>query len=139
MAALGCGVPLERRAIGHIVAAVAAGERTSFGMVNVTFLSAPSMRVLNRRVLARDRVTDVIAFGMAHGTARVADVYVCPAAARAAVGGLGVPLREELVRLVVHCLLHAVGHDHPSGARRTRSRMWHRQERYVGQLMSLLA
>jgi ssRNA-specific RNase YbeY (16S rRNA maturation enzyme) len=32
---------------------------------------------------------------------------------------------------VVHGTLHALGHDHPEGAERTRSVMWRRQERYV--------
>jgi probable rRNA maturation factor len=40
-------------------------------------------------------------------------------------------MREELVRLIVHGTLHALGRDHPEGAGRTRSAMWRRQERYV--------
>ena len=43
----------------------------------------------------------------------------------------GIPRREELIRLVVHGTLHALGRDHPEGAGRTRSAMWRRQERYV--------
>ena len=37
----------------------------------------------------------------------------------------------EVVRLLVHGTLHALGYDHPEGERRTRSKMWRRQERYV--------
>jgi probable rRNA maturation factor len=44
---------------------------------------------------------------------------------------LGIPLREELIRLVVHGTLHALGWDHPEGPGRTRSAMWRKQERYV--------
>jgi probable rRNA maturation factor len=44
---------------------------------------------------------------------------------------LGIPWREELVRLVVHGTLHALGQRHPEGPGRTRSAMWRRQERYV--------
>lgn len=102
--------------------------------MSVTFLSAPRMRALNRRTLRHDRVTDVIAFGMTHAGRRAADIYVCPAKARAARRRWGIPLREELVRLIVHGLLHALGYDHPEGAGRTTSRMWLRQERYVQRL-----
>ncbi len=94
------------------------------------------MRALNRRALGRDRVTDVIAFAMIHAGRGAADIYVCPAKARAAGRLWGIPLREELVRLIVHGLLHALGHDHPEGAGRTASRMWLRQERYVRRLVS---
>ncbi|MGH7669133.1 MAG: rRNA maturation RNAse YbeY [Gemmatimonadaceae bacterium] len=41
------------------------------------------------------------------------------------------PLREELVRLVVHGTLHVLGYDHPDDASRLQSAMWKRQERLV--------
>jgi probable rRNA maturation factor len=110
------------------------GEALAPAMVSVTFLSAPRMRTLHRQALGGDRVTDVISFGMAHAGERTADIYVCLAEARAAARGLGIPVREELVRLIVHGLLHALGYNHPSGAGRTTSRMWRLQERYVRRL-----
>jgi probable rRNA maturation factor len=58
-------------------------------------------------------------------------VYICPWVARREARARGVPLREELIRLVVHGTLHALGREHPKGHRRTRSAMWRRQERYV--------
>jgi probable rRNA maturation factor len=81
-----------------------------------------------------DRATDVIAFGMRHGPQRVGDVYICPSVAARAAHEQGVPLEEELIRVVVHGTLHALGYDHPAGASRLRSPMWQRQERYVAGL-----
>jgi probable rRNA maturation factor len=47
----------------------------------------------------------------------------------------GVGIREELVRLVVHGVLHALGYDHPDGEARFRSPMWRRQEALVRRAM----
>ena len=58
-----------------------------------------------------------------------------PAVARANARRLGVGIREELVRLVVHGVLHALGHDHPEGEARFRSPMWLRQEALVKRAM----
>jgi probable rRNA maturation factor len=113
---------------------VLAGERAGPAMIEVTLLSGQRMRALNRRAFGRDRSTDVIAFGMRHGDRLVGDVYVCPGAARRSAAREAVPLREELVRLVVHGTLHALGYRHPEGAGRVRSSMWRRQERYVAAL-----
>ena len=123
------GPATVRRAVETVLLGERARPATA---VSVTFLSASRMRELNRRVLKRDRVTDVIAFGLSHAGGLAADIYVCPAAARAAGAGSS---REELVRLVVHGTLHATGRVHPEGAGRERSAMWRRQEGYVRRLM----
>ena len=92
------------------------------------------MRALNRRAFGRDRVTDVIAFELPLVAGAGGDVYLCPAVAHTSAGALGVPPREELVRLLVHGTLHALGYDHPEHGGRANSAMWRRQERYVRQL-----
>ena len=125
----------DRRALSaptvwRVVAIVLQAEQ-QVATVNVTFMSGPRMRSLNQRTFARDRTTDVISFGMMHEEHMVADVYVCPSVARRSVRRFGVSVREELVRLVIHGTLHALGYDHPEGQRRTTSPMWERQERYV--------
>jgi probable rRNA maturation factor len=100
--------------------------------ISVTFISGPSIRKLNREWLGHDYVTDVITFPLpaADGTL-MGDVYICPAFARLQATENGVPLREELTRLVIHGVLHVLGYTHPEGATRTRSAMWRRQERYL--------
>lgn len=131
IAALGVAPPLPPPAVRRAVRTVLAAEGTGPAALNVTFLSSQRMRATHRRALGRDRATDVIAFGMRHGALLVGDVYVCPPAAAASAARFGVPLREEVVRLVVHGTLHALGYDHPAGPARLGSSMWRRQERYV--------
>ena len=131
IAALGVPAPLAPGVVRRVVRTVLAGERAGPAALGVTFLSSQRMRVQHRHALGRDCATDVLAFGMRHGSTLVGDVYVCPPAAAASATRFGVPIREEVVRLVVHGTLHVLGYDHPAGAARTRSRMWRRQERYV--------
>jgi len=122
--------------VRRVVGAVLDGEGTGEAAFSITFLGAGRMRALNRRTFGRDRVTDVIAFELPHAGRWGGDLYVCPTAARAAASAEGVPLAEELVRVLVHGTLHALGYEHPEGEGRTRSRMWRRQEGYVRALTS---
>ncbi len=123
--------PLPPARVRRVVAAVLAGERRRARM-SVTFLGRDAMRRLNALHLGRDRPTDVISFGLRHpGGELVGDVYVCPWVAAREARTRGIPVRQEVVRLLVHGTLHALGYDHPEGERRTRSAMWRRQERYV--------
>ena len=117
--------------VRRVVRAVLRGERRD-ALVSITFLGREAMRRLNAEHKGRDCPTDVLAFRLTGPVQEiVGDVYVCPWVARQEARARGIPLREELIRLVVHGTLHALGQDHPEGPARTRSAMWRRQERYV--------
>ena len=125
---------LDENRVRAVVTAVLDGEGAGEAIVSVTFLSGPAMRGLNRRTLGRDHATDVVAYALAHPGHVVGDVYVCPAVARRSAHAAGVSVAEELVRLVVHGVLHVLGYDHPRDHGREASPMWQRQERYVAAL-----
>lgn len=126
--------PLPARRVDAIVRAVLRAERRQ-AVVSVTFVGRDAMRRLNLAFTGRRGVTDVIAFPLPSPGGRLAgDVYVCGWAARQAAGRLRVPVRQELVRVVVHGTLHVLGYDHPEGDGRTTCPMWRRQERYVVRL-----
>jgi probable rRNA maturation factor len=127
-------LPLPAALVRRVVEAVLAGERQR-ALISVTFLGRDAMRRLNRRHKGHDRPTDVLSFAMADpaGTT-LGDVYVCGWVAAREARSRGIPVREELIRLVVHGTLHALGREHPEGPGRTTSPMWRRQERYVSAL-----
>lgn len=131
MSVHGRRLPLPAPVVRRVVRAVLQGERRR-AVVSVTFVGRDGMRRLNARYKKLDRPTDVLAFALRplRGP-RLGDVYVCAWAAKQAAREHGIPLRQELIRLVVHGTLHALGRDHPEGPGRTRSAMWRRQERYV--------
>ena len=121
-----------------MVRRVLAWEGAPDARVTLTLLTPARMQALNRRTFGRRAPTDVIAFPLPQPDGSlIGDVYLCPAAARAWAqkeNGGPAAFREEMIRLAVHGTLHVLGHDHPGGAGRTRSRMWRTQERYVQRL-----
>ncbi len=124
--------PLPPAAAADLVRRVLRAEGVRHAAVSLSFVGRRRIRTLNRRFLGRDRDTDVIAFALpAAAGPVVGDVYCAPEAAARAARRFGVSAREELRRLVVHGVLHALGHDHPEGPGRTRSAMWARQERLL--------
>lgn len=123
---------LARRDAAALAGAVLRAEGVRDALLSLAFVSTSTITALNRKHLRRPGATDVISFWFARPSrARgpvVGDVYIAPEIAREQARRLGVPLREELARLVVHGTLHVLGHDHPEGGARTRSAMWRRQE-----------
>ncbi|MGH7654647.1 MAG: rRNA maturation RNase YbeY [Gemmatimonadaceae bacterium] len=112
-------------------------EQVRHALVSVTLVTAPRIAALNRKHLRHRGATDVISFGFARerGGPVVADIYIAPAVAARNARRHGVRVREELVRLVVHGVLHALGYDHPEGDARLQSPMWRRQETLVRRAM----
>jgi probable rRNA maturation factor len=123
-------LPLPAALVRRAVTTVLRGERRR-AAISVTFLGRDAMRRLNARHKGHDRPTDVLSFALDDPNGLMGDVYVCPWVARREARARGIPARQELLRLVVHGTLHALGHDHPEDEGRTRSPMWRRQERYL--------
>lgn len=127
-------LPLPAPLVRRVVAAVLRGERRR-ALISITFLGRDAMRRLNAEHTGRDRPTDVLSFELTDPAGgAVGDVYVCPWVARREARARGIPVRQELIRLVVHGTLHALGREHPEGEGRATSPMWRRQERYVAAL-----
>ena len=87
--------------------------------LGIAFVGESEMRALNAEHRALDEVTDVLAFpmdgvdGLPPGLERqLGDVVICFAQAERQAGEAGVEIRAEVRTLVVHGLLHLLGHDH---------------------------
>jgi probable rRNA maturation factor len=117
-------------------------ERVGDALVSITLLGRAAMAKLNREHLGHRGATDVISFGFTRATEAdpvVGDIYIAPEVARENALSRGVPVREEIVRLVVHGTLHILGYEHPQSvdaAEREASPMWKRQERIVRRLVA---
>ena len=134
MAVNGRRVPLPATLVRRVVEAVLRGERRR-ALISVTFVGRDAMRRLNAEHKGHDQPTDVLTFALTDPTGQtMGDVYVCPWVARREARARAIPFREELIRLVIHGTLHALGREHPEDDRRTSSPMWRRQERYVESL-----
>lgn len=128
---------LGRARAARIARRVLQGERCRSIELTIAFVSARRVTQLNRHYLGHAGTTDIITFEhspVASRGPRVGDVYIAPLVAARHARGAGISQREELVRLVVHGVLHALGWSHPDGGERERSPMWQRQERWVSRL-----
>lgn len=106
--------------------------------VSIAFVGDDEISRLDEEWLGRGGPTDVISFGLGE-TPLVADIYISVDTARRNAAHFGVEPREELLRLVVHGVLHAAGYDHPEGEERETSEMFEVQERLLERLLNRLS
>lgn len=118
-----------------VLAAVSAAKPLVRGEVSITFLPDGEMRSLNREWLQRDQPTDVISFQLGSPEDLLADIYVGPDAARRSARDLGLPVTEEILRLVIHGTLHVLGYEHAEEEGREESEMIGLQEELLRALL----
>lgn len=96
------------------------------GRLDLIFVDPDTMAELNREHMGADYATDVLAFPLdgaddddGLGLPRhLGDVVVCPQVARAQAADHAGNEEAELTLLVVHGVLHVLGHDHAEDGER---------------------
>lgn len=117
------GARPDRRALRAVCAAALAGEGVTGPVVlTVTLVDDEEIREINRKHRQIDRPTDVLSFPLIDGTDAFAlppgvprelgDVVVSYPRAVAQAEEYGHSVERELAYLVIHGVLHILGHDH---------------------------
>jgi probable rRNA maturation factor len=96
----------------------AIGERHA--SLSVSIVTDETIRTLNREHRGKDKPTDVLSFPLLEERDErtpeverlLGDVVISADTARRQAEAYGAPLQREVERLLVHGLLHVVGHDH---------------------------
>jgi probable rRNA maturation factor len=112
------GVDLDRWR--DLAAAALETEHSGSGELNLVFVGESAMADLNSEHMGMEGPTDVLAFPIDGESPAdqgdlpvlLGDVVICPAVARRYASDHEVSHDDELALLVVHGVLHVLGHDH---------------------------
>lgn len=122
--------PLSARIVDRVGSAVTRVLKVpATSEVTLAFVGDASIKKLNAWTRKQNRPTDVLSFPLherrpyrpdADGVVHLGDVVISVPTARRQAKFRLAPLRDELVELLIHGLLHLVGFDHetPRGAKR---------------------
>ena len=82
--------------------------------LSISFIDDVQMRELNRTYRNINRTTDVLSFPQREGPdfTLLGDIIISINTARRHADSYGVTFQEELKKLIIHGILHLLGHDH---------------------------
>ena len=123
--------PVDVEGLVELARATLEAEGEARSELSLSFVTAEEMADLHRTYLAEEGPTDVLSFpldDMGDDDVRVlGDVVIAPSVAAA---NRPEDPASELRLLLVHGILHLLGHDHEDED--DRATMWGKQERYSG-------
>lgn len=100
-----------RREIAALADLILHGERRRLP-VNIILTDDAVLLDLNSRFRKKKRPTDVLSFPADREMGVLGDIYISIDTARRQAAELGWSLREEILRLAGHGVLHLCGYDH---------------------------
>jgi len=121
---------ISKKEVGRIAAFVFKKEQVFTGKISFVFVDDIAIKKINTAYLGHRFNTDVITFLIETHPFLEAEIYINVKQARRQARLYAVSVKNEVTRLVVHGVLHALGYDD----KRTKQRkmMFELQERYVG-------
>ncbi len=134
------GSGVDARALKHaaqrLLTAVGEGDSS----LSIVLVGDERIRDLNREHRGKDKPTDVLSFSLVEnghepaGERMIGDVVISIDTARRQAAGYEAPLQRELYRLLIHGILHVLGHDHEQPGER---REMEREERRLAAAIEL--
>lgn len=135
------------RHVEHTARALLAAIGRPTATLSLTFVGDAAMRRLNREHRDKDKTTDVLSFplfepfavprraGAGGPELMLGDIIISVDAAKRQAAAYDASLEAEIERLLVHGILHLLGHDHEETAERARMS---REERRLAKAIGLV-
>ncbi len=120
---------VSKKTVGRVVSIVFKEECISVGKISCVFVGDRAIKKINTAYLGHRFNTDVITFLIETQPSLEAEIYINMQQARRQARLYKVSLMNELTRLVIHGVLHALGHD--DTRTKQRKKMFDLQEKYV--------
>lgn len=122
------------RTLSDLTVRVMEGENTPFAWIGIVLADHDVVTDLNRRYLDHAWQTDVLSFRLSEETPLEGEVYVDVETANERCMEFGATPSDEILRYVVHGLLHLAGYDDSTAGER--SRMRELEDRYLSGITS---
>jgi rRNA maturation RNase YbeY len=100
---------LKKRKLGNWMKEVAAGYGKQIDMVTCLICTDEKILEVNRQFLQHDYYTDIITFDYSDGDKISGDIYISLETVRSNSELLGTKFSEELLRVMIHGILHLCG------------------------------
>jgi len=138
---------IDKKLLERVAMEVLEGEKEK--NLSIALVGEERIKKLNRKYRKKNKPTDILSFGdlsisryVRHNGAKdrqidfsggLGEVIICPKVVKKNAERYGTSFREEIIRVLVHGILHLLGYEHEKG-REKAEKMAEREEYYLSRL-----
>lgn len=125
--------PIEKRFVKKIFLELSEVLKFEFCRIEVSFVSDKTIQIINKEYLNHDWATDIITFNYAESDVLDCELIISYETAFDNANKFNVDYNSEIVRLLIHGILHVVGYDDKKQSDRKRMK---RKENFLVKLFA---
>ena len=110
---------LQKQKINNWIKDTAAGYEKKVGDIAYIFCSDERILEINKQYLNHDYFTDIISFDYSEGSIISGDIFISVDTVQSNSAEFGVSFETELLRILIHGILHLCGQDDKTPELRT--------------------
>jgi probable rRNA maturation factor len=122
---------LDKNFFEKIIKIIFQKEQKKVRALSITFVKEKEIEKLNTRYRKKRKGTDVLSFRLSlPGKPLLGQIVICPKIVRDNAKKLKTSFKEELLRVLIHGVLHLLGYDHEKSQEEAK-KMEKKQEFYL--------
>ena len=126
------GYSVDKKIFSTVAKKVLSGENRGTETVSLAFVGKEEIKKLNKKFRKKNKATDVLSFDL-NGKDFLGEIVICPEIVKENAKKYGVSIKQEMLKVFVHGILHLCGYDHEKSEAEA-EKMEKRQEKYLSNI-----
>lgn len=102
---------VDKKVFSTVAKIVLKGENRVTQALSLAFVSKAEIKKLNKKFRKKNKPTDVLSFNLVDG-GYLGEIVICPEVVKENAKKYNVTLKQEMIKMFVHGILHLCGYDH---------------------------
>lgn len=123
------GGRIDKKFLRKTAKIVLKGERGKIKNISIALVGFQEIKTLNKKYRKKDKPTDVLSFDYGNS----GEIVICPQEVKKNAEKFGNPFKKEIRRILIHGILHLLGHDHEK-SKKEAAKMKEKENYYINEI-----
>jgi len=124
---------IDRKNFSTVAKNVLKGENRVREKISLAFVKKEEIKKLNKKYRGENKPTDVLSFELREEKNYLGEIIICPEIAAENAKGYGTTIKQEMMKVFIHGILHLCGYDHEKSEKEAEA-MRQKEEKYLSKI-----